>query len=236
MQACTAITGSIRLGDLAITAPTVLYGFSADYMLPDNLPTDKPLSVTIQNNSGYVLGSPIESRAVVGGAYLIDICNTSTTHTHSLTIFGVKLNSLTSYSGHLNAINACAFLYGRSGGWGGECDTGFEPNLTLSFQLPGSATPGSAQTQRPGSPVQLAPGQSEAISYAITPPSSATITTYLLGLGVDGAAVVYPSALLTQADVDAPIARHWSGSTCTTSQMQAQIPATSPANTYYACS
>jgi hypothetical protein len=105
----------------------------------------------------------------------------------------------------------------------------------LSFQLPGSAAPHATATQTASSPIDLAPGHRLDISFSITPPSSPAIATYRLGLGVDGAAVVYPSGQSTQPRLAAPIVRRWAGDFCTTAQMQAQIPATIPAHTYYVC-
>src|SRR5262249_39165405 len=103
--------GAIRMGDLAIGRSEVLYGFNADYMLPDGLPA-KPLSVTLRNNEVVVLGTDIQSRIVVRPvAFLIGICNTSSTRGHRLTAFGAKLTSLVPYAGRLNSLNACASLY-----------------------------------------------------------------------------------------------------------------------------
>jgi len=234
-QTCTAVAGSSRLGDLAISAPSVLYGFNADYMLSDGLPVDKPLTVTMQDNTGYVQGGAIQSRPVVQAAFVVSVCNTSSAHTHRLTSFGVMLDSLTSYGGQLNALNGCAFLYSRPTGTGGECASGYSPDLELSFQLPGSAVPHATATQTASNVIGLAPGHGLDISFSITPPSSPAIATYRFGVGVDGAAVVYPAALSTHPRLAAPIARRWAGDFCTTTQMQAQIPATIPAHTYYVC-
>lgn len=235
-QACAPGTGVSSQGDLAISAPTILSGFNMDYMLPDGLSPDKPLTVTLQQNAGYTLGAAIESRAVLQGAFVITVCNRSSTRTHQLTSFGVTLDSLTAYAGQLNVLNACAYLYSRPHGTGGECASGYSPDVELpTFQMSGSATPGATVTQAPASPIALAPGHALDISFSVTAPSSPAIATYRFGLGVDGAAVVYPSALVTQSSITAPIARRWAGDYCDTAQMQAQIPTTIPANTYYVC-
>ena len=235
-QACVPGKGATSEGDLAINPPTVLYGFNMDYMLPDGISPDKPLTVTLQQNGGYALGAAIESRAVMQGGFVITVCNTSSVRTHQLTSFGVMLDSLTAYAGQLNVLNGCAFLYGRPTGIGGECASGYSPDVELpTFQMSGSAAPSATVTQTPDSPIALAPGRALDISFSITPPSSPAITTYRFGLGVDGAAVLYPSALITHSRITAPIARRWAGDYCSTAQMQAQIPATIPANTYYAC-
>lgn len=239
-QTCTTGAGASSQGssqgDLAMSVPTALYGFNMDYMLPDGLSPDKPLPVTLQQNVGYVLGAAIESRPVLQGAFVITVCNTSSTRTHHLTSFGVMLDSLTAYTGQLNVLNGCAFLYSRPTGTGGECASGYSPDLELTtFQMSGSAAPHATVAQTPASPIELAPGHALDISFSITSPSSPAIATYRLGLGVDGAAVVYPSALVTQPRMTASIARRWAGNFCNTAQMQAQIPATIPANTYYVC-
>jgi hypothetical protein len=232
---CTASSGDARVGDLAISTTSVLYGFNADYMLPDGLPA-KPLAVTVQNNGITVHGAILQNQPVVGqSAFLISICNTSNTQSHRVTTFGAKLVSLTPYSGQLNVLNACAFLYSRPTGWGGECATGFSPDLDITVQFAASPAFGATATQAPPSAVMLPPHVAFTVDYAFNPPLSPATSVYQLGVGIDGAAPVYPSTLRTQPMLIAPIARHWAGDYCSTAAMQAQIPATIPANTYYAC-
>lgn len=236
-QRCKPGLDAIKLGDLAMDKPTVLYGFNADYMLPDSLSTSKPLTVTIQDNLGRVFGDQqIVSLPVVQPmSFLLDVCNTSTATTHHLTSIGVTLTSLTPYSGQLNALNACAFLYAHTGGFGGECASGYTPDVEVSLAFPTNAMPQATVTQALPDPIALAPGQSLGVSVGINPPGATAITTYRLGLGIDGQPVTYPSALTTQPTVHAPIARHWAGEYCNTAQMQSQIPASSPVGTYYVC-
>jgi len=45
-QRCSPTAGAFVMGDLAISKADVLYGFNADYMLPDGLSTAQPLAVT----------------------------------------------------------------------------------------------------------------------------------------------------------------------------------------------
>ena len=233
---CAAGAGDVIAGDLAITPPTVLYGFNADYMLPDSIPTDKPLALTLDHNNAYTArGETLEAGPVIQGSFLITVCNTSPTRAHTLTSFGVMLDTLTSYSGSLNAINACAFLYSRPTGVGGECDSGYSPDIQQAYQLPGAGTPGAAVTDAAAGTPTLPPGYGLDVDFDISSPSSPAIATYGLGIGVDGAAVVYPAGLRTPPRLDTTIARRWAGDYCNTPQMQALIPATPPANTYYAC-
>ena len=234
-QTCSAPAGSSRLGDLALSTPSVLYGFNADYMLPDGLP-DKPLTVTVQNGSAYVAGSQLEGRAVVGTsvAFVVEFCNTSASRTYHLTAFGAKIASVTPYTGSLNALNGCAYLYGRPNGIGGECSSGFSPDVELSFTF-ANAAPQTSATQTPSGAVSLAPGQQLSVSYGIQAPAAGLMTAYQLGVAVDGQSLSYPAALATQTTVSGAIARRWAGDYCSTPQMQAQIPATIPANTYYVC-
>lgn len=224
------------MGDLAISKPEVLYGFNADYMLPDGLSTSQPLAVTTQNNGAFVLGSALQSRAVVQPVeYLLEICNTSISNTHHLGDFGVRLTSLTLYAGQLNVLNGCALLYARSGGYGGECASGYSPDVEESFQFAANATAAATVTQTLSPAAQILPGQDVGVSFGIHPPTSVATMTFQLGLGIDGQAISYPAALTTQPAINAPIARRWAGNYCSAAPMQSQIPATSSPNTYYVC-
>jgi hypothetical protein len=224
------------MGDLAISNPDVLYGFNADYMLPDGLSTTQPLIVTTQNNSAFVLGAALESRAVVQPVeFLLEICNTSTATTHHLGDFGVRLTSLTPYAGQLNALNGCASLYARSGSIDGECASGYSPDVEESFQFAANAAVSATVTQKLSPAAQILPGQGVGIGFSVHPPTGVARMTFQLGIGIDGQAISYPSVLTTQPAINAPIARRWAGNYCTAAAMQAQIPATSPANTYYIC-
>lgn len=235
-QRCSPAAGALSIGDLAVSAPTVLYGFNADYMLPDGLSTSQPLPVTTQNNGAFVFGGALQSRAVVQPVeFLVDICNTSKASTHHLGTFGVKLTSLTPYAGQLNALNACASLYARSGSIGGECASGYSPDIEASFQFAASATAPTTVTQTLASSAQLLPGQDVGIGFSVHPPTSIATMSFQLGISIDGQAISYPAALTTQPAINAPIARRWAGNYCTAPQMLSQIPATPPANTYYVC-
>ncbi|HET9111273.1 MAG TPA: hypothetical protein VFN78_10650 [Ktedonobacterales bacterium] len=234
-SSCPRMTAPTQVGDLLIDTPSVLYGFNADYMLPDGM-SAKPLAVTLQDNGAFVLGAPLQRRTVVQpNGFVITICNTSMTRVRSLTTFGVRLQSVTPYTGSLNALNGCAYLYGSPQGFGGECASGFSPDVELTAHFPSGATAQAVVTQTPGSPVALSPGQSVTVSFEIQPPTDSVIAVYDLGVGVDGAAITYPTALTTEPSIVATVARHWSGQYCQTAQMQALLPAPLPANTYYAC-
>lgn len=234
-SSCPRMIAPTQVGDLLIDKPSVLYGFNADYMLPDGLPT-RPLAITLRDAGSFVLGAPLQGRTVVQpDGFVITICNTSTTQVRSLTAFGVTLASLMPYVGSLNALNGCAYLYGRPNGVGGECASGFSPDIELTARFPSDATSGAVVTQTPSSSVALSPGQSMTVSFEIHPPSNAVIAVYRIGLGIDGAAITYPAALTTQPSTDASVARHWSGQYCQTAQMQGELPSPLPANTYYAC-
>jgi hypothetical protein len=224
------------MGDLAVSRPDVLYAFNADYMLPDGLSTSQPLAVTTQNNGAFVLGGALESRAVVQPVeFFVDICNISTATTHHLGDFGVRLTSLTPYTGQLNVLNGCALLYARSGGYGGECASGYSPDVEEPFQFAANATASATVTQTLSPATQILPGQDVGIGFSVHPPTSVATMTFQLGLGIDGQAISYPAALTTQPAINAPVARRWAGNYCSAAPMQSQIPVTSPANTYYVC-
>lgn len=235
-QRCGPSAGAFFIGDLVISKPEVLYGFNDDYMLPDGLSTSHPLTVTTQNNGAFVLGSALESRAVVQPVeFLLEICNTSTTATQHLGGFGVRLTSLTPYAGQLNVLNGCAPLYARSGEYGGECASGYSPDVEESFQFAANATASATVTQTLSPAAQILPGQAVGIGFSVHPPTSVATMTFQLGLGIDGQAISYPGALTTQPAINAPVTRRWAGNYCSAASMQSQIPATSPANTYYVC-
>lgn len=234
-QPCN-LPDAIRIGDIAISKPTVLYGFNSDYMLPDGISTAKPVTITTQNNRPYISGNALESATVVEPvAFVISVCNTSTTTTHHLTNLGAALASLTPYTGQLSALNGCAFLYARSGGIGGECASGYSPDLEVTLQFPANASAQAKVTQTLAQPTDFPPGRGIDISVGVKPPTSTAIMTFQLGVGIDGQPITYPAGITTQPAINAPIAHRWAGNYCTTSQKQSQIPATSPANTYYAC-
>ncbi len=236
VQRCSPTAGALSVGDLSVSTPAVLYGFNADYMLPDGLSTAQPLTITTQNNVAFVLGSGLESRAVVQPVeFLVEICNTSTTSTHHLDAFGVRLTSLTPYMGQLNVLNGCAELYARSGSIGGECASGYSPDIEESFQFTASATVPATVTQTLASGAPIHPGQDVGIGFSIHPPTSIATMTFQLGFGVDGQSLTFPAGLTTQPAINAPIARRWAGNYCSAPPMLSQIPATSPANTYYVC-
>lgn len=235
-QRCSPTAGAFLMGDLAISKPEVLYGFNADYMLPDDLSAAQPLTVTTQSNGAFVLSGALQSRAVVQPVeFLLDICNTSTSNTHHLGDFGVRLTTLTPYAGQLNVLNGCASLYARSGSIGGECVSGYSPDIEESFQFAANATASATVTQTLTPAAQILPGQDVGIGFGVHPPTSIATMTFLLGLGIDGQPISYPAALTTQPAINAPIARRWAGNYCATAPMQSQIPATPPANTYYVC-
>jgi hypothetical protein len=226
--------GSTRIGDLILAPPAVFYGFGDDYALPDGLP-DKPLSVTLQNNEAVVLGTNVMSMPVAGAqGFLVMLCNVSKTQSHQLKSFGATLVSLTPYVGQLNTVNACAYLYARTSGFGGECASGFQEDLDASLTFPATATAGASATWAPASPEVIPPGQGRSVAYFMKPPAGAIKVTYRLGIAIDSLAMATPFPV-TQPEIIAPIARKWDGSGCKSAAMQAQIPASIPAGTYYIC-
>jgi hypothetical protein len=135
----------------------------------------------------------------------------------------------------LNALNGCASLYARSGSIDGECASGYSPDVEESFQFAANAAVSATVTQKLSPAAQILPGQGVGIGFSVHPPTSVATMTFQLGIGIDGQAISYPSVLTTQPAINAPIARRWAGNYCTAAAMQAQIPATSSANTYYIC-
>jgi hypothetical protein len=64
-DASGAPTGSVRLGDLVLWPLELNLAFAQDFALPDGLP-DKPLSVTIKDNTSYLGGTRVLSMPVAG--------------------------------------------------------------------------------------------------------------------------------------------------------------------------
>jgi hypothetical protein len=224
----------VRLGDLVLWPLEVNFGFAQDFALPDGLP-DKPLTVMIKDGTSYLGGTDVLSMPVVGAqGFILTVCNASKTTAHQLTSFSAKIASLAPYSGQLNTLNGCAFLYSRAGGYGGECASGFQPDVETKIVFASNATAGATATWAPATPAVVPPGQHRDVVYFMTPPSGTLKLTFQLGISVDAGAVAYPFAA-TQTEIIAPIARKWDGQTCTSTAMQAQIPASSPIGIYYVC-
>jgi hypothetical protein len=224
----------VRLGDLVLWPLEVNLAFAQDFALPDGLP-DKPLSVTIKDNTSYLGGTPVLSMPMAGAqGFILTVCNASKTTAHQLTSFSAKIASLAPYFGQLNTLNGCAFLYARAGGYGGECASGFQPDVETQNVFASTATAGATATWAPASPVVVPPGQHRDVVYFMMPPSGPVRLTFHLGVSVDAGAVVYLFSA-TQPEIIAPIARKWDGQACSSTAMQAQIPASSPAGVYYVC-
>lgn len=234
-QPCKAAAGVASIGALVIGPPTILYGFNADFALPDDLPT-APLTVTLQNNESTAQGVVTLSRPVVGqGAFLVDICDTSASRSYHVTALAVKLVSRSARSGVLNTLNGCAFLYSRTQGEGGECASGFSPDVEESFAFPAGAVVGAVVTLPLSPAILVAPGKDVSIVFDTQYTGMNVTLSYQLGVGVDGAAVSFPAALRTQPATLASATRRWAGDYCRTATMQAQIPASSPDGTYFVC-
>lgn len=223
------------MGALSLSAPSVLYGFNSDFALPDNLPI-QPLAVTVQNNESYFQMRLVRSRAVAQGAsFVVDICDTSTTQSYRLTSVAAILASRTPYTGTLNTLNDCAFFYSRTQSLGGECASGFSPDVEEPFKFSTTSAVGAVVTLPISPAVTVAPGNAVTIAFETQYTGSNVTLSYDLGVGVDSAAATFPSALRTQPVTLANVTRSWSGKYCDTPQMQAAIPASSPAGVYYAC-
>ena len=235
LQGCKVAAGDATIGALVIGPPIILYGFNADFALPDDLPT-APLTVIVQNNESTVQGVVTLSRPVAAqGSFLADICDSSASQSYRVTALAVKLVSRVVRTGILNTLNGCAFLYSRTQGVGGECASGFLPDLERTFAFPAAATVGSVVTLPLSPAIVVAPGKDVSVVFDTQYTGNNVTLGYQLGVGVDGATVSFPAALRTQPVTLASATRRWAGDYCNTAAMQAQIPASSPDGTYFVC-
>jgi hypothetical protein len=83
-------------------------------------------------------------------------------------------------------------------------------------------------------PVTLTPGHVLQAQITINPPSTPGSYAYRIGVAIDGAGPIYPTAA-TPAIVQASVAHTWNGDACLTSAMQSQIPPATDPPTYYIC-
>ncbi|HEV2238290.1 MAG TPA: hypothetical protein VGR57_16630, partial [Ktedonobacterales bacterium] len=228
----TAIAATV--GDLQFSAPHVL-SIDPPRQLPDNLPS-QPYAVNA-TVPGYLDGLTW----VNAHMYEYTLCNNSATAAHTLGQFTVKLTSFSADANTINTTHQCIRVYSPQGmldhtGCGGAFGGG-DVSLVASFAATaaaGTVQPALVSGGQQAAPLTVLPGYAIEVEVDVTPATVAGTAVYRFGVGVDGAAPVYPN-------VDAPpilnttTTRQWDGTACLSAAMQALIPAPTTPPTYYIC-
>jgi hypothetical protein len=222
------------VGDLQFSAPHTL-AVAPPRQLPDSL-TNQPYVVNA-TGAGY-----LDSLTQVNvHLYSYVLCNNSATSPHTVGQFTIKLTSFTADANTINVTDYCIQVYSRQGmvdhtGCGGAF--GGTVDLVASFASAGAV--GTVQpaldrsSGRQVTPLTLQPGYAMVAMLTVTPSTVAGTSIYRIGVGVDGAAPVYPAAD-SVAVLNTTTLRQWDGPACLTSAMQQQIPAATTPPTYYIC-
>lgn len=236
----------VHIGDLVVSQ--LAFGLAyPSYELPDGIPL-KPFKLPSVNGNPFPGTPPVNpNMRETPGGYVLSVCNDSTSQSHILESFSVRLAAFTAYNGQLNAWGPCAAAYNtQTQTAGGGCGGGAALNEALHATFPADASAGTTvvavQTGSwdlnnpnkpfPPLPLKLAPGQSVSINIGLTVPTAPGIYTFSFGVSADAAAPVFFST--PPAALYALVAHAWDGQACTTPAMKAQIP-DSATPTYYIC-
>lgn len=231
----------LRVGDLVLSQ--VAFGLTyPSYQLPDGIPLAPFKLPTTHGNPNP--GSPPANPGMrePDGGYVLSVCNVSSSQSHILESFAVRVAAFTAYNGQLNAWQPCNQSYSAQYKMPGSagCGGGAALNEALHATFPADAEVGATvvavQTGSwnlsnpskpfPPLPLALAPGQSVSIDIGLTVPTTPGTYTFTFGVSVDGA----PSPVFFStppAALFAPVAHEWDGQACMTAAMQSQIPASS---------
>ena len=244
----------MRIGDLlfALEPPNDL--LSGGVQLPDAAPL-----VPYQVPGPYYFSLLLQGRLATASdadqfpsGYLLAVCNTSATQTHTLDDVYMRIDRLTPYTGYLNEFACGVRAYTRSQVPGGSgCGGGYDEHLRAVFPA-GAAVGAVVATTDAGNdnnysdingypptrlgplPATLRPHLGMVVRIEPALPSASATYVFSFGLGVDKAVPVYgptsPPVLI------APAAREWTGDSCQAPAMQQRIPPASPTGaTFYVC-
>jgi hypothetical protein len=225
-----------RVGDLQFTKPQPADNVDPLHQLPDSL-SSQPYAVNADTRT-YLDAFTLVNVHV----YAYAICNDSATTAHVVAQFSVKLNAFTADANTINTSHYCIQVYSRQGmvnhtGCGGAYG-GQGVNVVASFVSTGAAV-GAVQPALDHSglqvtPLTLQPGYAIPVLVDVTPATVVGTSIYRFGVGVDGAAPVYP-AVDSVAVLNAATIRQWDGTSCLSSAMQQLIPPATTPPTYYIC-
>lgn len=178
-------SGAVHAGDLFISRISLGLANPA-VMLPDGTPL-KPLQVqTAVSSNAWASGSFTPQPAMVNpalkeqlGSFDVSICNGSPTQSHVVQGTSIRIDTLTPYSGQLNAWKSCDSAYSRQQPNGGGCGGGYVGEEYLHATFASGATAGAMVTAVqtnvgavPGNhgplPVTLAHGSTLELSTGLT--------------------------------------------------------------------
>src|SRR5262249_51516819 len=130
------------------------------------------------------------------GGYFADLCNTSTTKSHTLTGLSLRIAGFTPYTGQLNSYNVCDGFYARPQGLGGGCCGGgvADPNpgtATFGHTAGAGVTVAISNPTRTPLPSAIKPGDGYGLNLGIVPPTIPGTYTFALGIALDGTAPVF---------------------------------------------
>jgi hypothetical protein len=243
--------GAVHVGDLFISQPGLGLANPA-VGLPDGTPL-KPLQVdTYSSNNAWGSGSrspqpPMVNPALAEqlGSFDVSVCNGSQTQSHLVQGTSIRIDTLTPYSGQLNAWKSCDSAYfrqqtagagGCGGGYGGDeyLHATFSDGATAGTVVAAQFTPGVEPAGRGSGPlpVTLAYGKTVELATGLTLPSAPAMYTVSVGVNVDGAPIWFH---INWSMLFAPVAHAWSGEACSAAAMQSQIPAATNPPSYYIC-
>lgn len=245
-------SGVVSLGHLLVTGPGLTNIASPARKLPDGTPL-APFRLASGDalNTQLPLDPAVSPNMTAGsGGYWLSVCNSSPTTAHVIRGVSVRIESATLYSGELDAWNVCDGSYNAATKQAGEagCGGGFCANETLKATFDSTTaganaavTAGESDRDVAGGcgpvvfgplPVSLKPHQAIFMNIGVVLPSAPATYTFAFGVAQDSAAPSYLPA--SRPTLLAPITHKWTGTACTSSAMQSQIPpASSP--TYYIC-
>lgn len=243
----------IQAGDILISKPDEPLDDPA-VRLPDQTPL-KPLQVDTQvsNNALRCTGATAVNPGGLTGStrtvgFVTSIVNGSASATHVVQSVWVRIDTLTPYSGQLNAWTGCDLAFSRqqpyahTGGCGGSVLTNEQVKATFPSGAQAGATAVASQvgfdsmpnTPSPGPlPVRITPGMALSFRVYVSVPDMAGTYAFSIGFQVDSAPAAFgPSA---DAFLAAPVAHTFTGAACDTLAMQAQIPPATTPETFYVC-
>lgn len=238
-----------QVGDILFTQVRVgglAYPFQK---LPEGTDLAKPYKLA-STGTDAIPNSPITNPGLdgAGGGFMLGVCNTSATKTHTLQAVTAKISAFTAYSGQLSQWNVCdPTVDSHHTIGGGGCGGAIAGCMCFHAPFAASAGAGSEVTMTqtedslntPGDhagklPLTLVPHKGFFLLAGMDKPSAAGTYTFTFGVRIDGQSTVLhagasPVVLL------APVAHHWDGSGCQkNAAMLSQITPTSP-ETYYIC-
>jgi hypothetical protein len=234
----TSPDAGTTLSDMrALASPSNLA--SPGTKLPDGLPlAPYQLSARQPSDPPFQLANP----NLHDSGYLLNLCNTSATASHTVDSVTVRIATLTPYTGQLNEWPACDNPYMRqgmgTGGCGGADPADLYYRVTFSTGAGQGTTLTAAQYAPPNLnfrpwvtpfPLTLAPGHDVVIKVTLDVPGASGIYDFAFSVGMDGAA---PASMVTRSYAEgqavgfllAPVVHTWTGGACLAPTMQAQIP------------